>query len=58
MIGYLERKEVREVSSNPVMEAAWFPKWEKQTEPEYKDTLRLRLQRQRRIITFTKKDMR
>ena len=39
MIGYLERKEVREVSSNPVMEAAWFPKWEKQTEPEYKDTL-------------------
>lgn len=39
MIGYLERKEVREVSSNPVMEAAWFPKWEKQIEPEYKDTL-------------------
>lgn len=27
------------MSSNPVMEAAWFPKWEKQTEPEYKDTL-------------------
>lgn len=27
------------MSSNPVMEVAWFPKWKKQTEPEYKDTL-------------------